>query len=358
MLSLEVSVIASYKLFLPYVFHVVKPEELAPYHTNMVRYEVIFYPPFKAKIENITFQGKPTVAHSLLPADPQEVTDDLKVFGNDTLEANLLKIDFKAPEFDRRRGHEREDPPIDLVFSTANRWLGVLRTVLQSPNVRPVEASEWFWRLDYLTDAGEELPSSVEFFKMMSGRRFDKRVNILDKAQWELAVKSTVEADIPIYVPLMLDADAALPDIGTAITLASTALETLIESHLRRLATAKCAPPELWTWITNRDFHLKEPSTAEQFDTLLKMFSGKSLKDQPQLWTAFKNLNQARNGFVHGGRAEIGDSSVTIDVAMKLVESTKEIIKWMEQLAPEGDRWWFDPPAFEIAFAAPPIPVR
>jgi hypothetical protein len=183
-------------------------------------------------------------------------------------------------------------------------------------------------------------------------------LNILDKAQWELAVKSTVETDIPIYVPLVLDADAALPDIGTAITLASTALETLIEIHLRRLATARCTPPELWLWITHRDFYLKEPSMTEQFDTLLKIFSGKSLKDQPQLWTAFKNLNQARNSFVHGGRAEIGNMPVTIDVAMKLLESTKEIIKWMEQLAPEGDRWWFDPPAFEIAYATPPLPAR
>src|ERR1700737_5409375 len=42
------------------------------------------------------------------------------------------------------------------------RTIEVLRTVLQSPNIRPVEASEWSWRLDYLTDAGEELPSSVE----------------------------------------------------------------------------------------------------------------------------------------------------------------------------------------------------
>jgi len=286
------------------------------------------------------------------------VTDDLKVFGNDTLEANLLQIDFKAPEFDRRRGHEREDPPIDLAFSTANRWLAVQRTVLQSPNIRPVEASEWFWRVDYLTDAGEELPSSVEFFKMMSGRRFDNKVNILDKAQWELAVKSTVDADIPIYIPLMLDADAALPDIGTAITLASTALETLIEVHLRRLATPKCAPPELWEWITNRDFHLKEPSLMEQFDTLLKIFSGKTLKDEPQLWTAFKNLNQARNSFVHGRRAEIGNTPVAIDVAMKLLESTKEIIKWIEQFASDENRWWFDPRAFEIAFATPPIPAK
>jgi hypothetical protein len=131
-----------------------------------------------------------------------------------------------------------------------------------------------------MTDAGEELPSSVELFKMATARRFSPSLNILDKAEWDAAVNCTLDADVPIYIPLILDAEATLPDIGTAITLASTALETLIERHLGRLAAAKCAPPELWSWITKRGFFLKEPSTEEQFDRLLKIFSGKSLKDE------------------------------------------------------------------------------
>lgn len=272
--------IASYKLFLPYVFHVLKPEELTPYHTTVDRFEVTLYPPFQAKVETVSFGGRKQVAHSLLPASPQVPSDDIKVFDQDTLEVNLLKIDFKAADFDRRRGHEQEDPPLALVFSVANRWLAVLRTVLQSPRIRPIDAAEWFWRLDYLTDAGEELPSSLELFKMATARRFSPSLNILDKAEWDAAVNFSLDADIPIYIPLILDAEATLPDIGTAITLASTALETLIESHLGRLAAAKCAPPELWSWITKRGFFLKEPSTEEQFDRLLKIFSGKSLEDE------------------------------------------------------------------------------
>jgi hypothetical protein len=350
-------VIASYKLFLPYVFHVLKPEELSPYHTTVDRYEVTLYPPFQGKVETVSFRGRKQVAHSLLPAAPQVLSDNIKVSDQDTLEADLLKIDFKAPEFDRRRGHEREDPPLELVFLVANRWLAVLRTVLQSPYIRPIDAAEWFWRLDYLTDAGEELPSSPEFFKMASSRRFSPSLNILDNAQWNAALKFTLDADIPIYIPLILDARAALPDIGTAITLASTALETLIERHLGQLAVAKCTPPELWSWITKRGFFLKEPSTDEQFDRLLKIFSGKSLKDEPLLWEAFKNLGQARNSFVHRGRAEIGENPVTVDVAMQLVGMTEDIIKWTEGLRPEGDRWLADAPVFEIAFATPPLPM-
>jgi hypothetical protein len=353
---LEVRVIASYKLLLPYVFHVLKLEELTPYRTTVDRFEVTLYPPFQAAVETVSFGGQKQVARSLLPASPQVPSDDIKIFDQDTLEANLLKIDFKAPDFDRRRGHEQEDPPSALVFSIANRWLGVLRTVLQSPHIRSIEATEWFWRLDYTTDAGEELPSSVDLFKMTTGMRFSQSLNILDKAQWDAAVNFTLDADIPIYIPLILDAKATLPDIGTAITLASIALETLIERHLGRLAAAKCAPPELWSWITKRGF--KEPSTEEQFDRLLKILSGKSLKDEPPLWKAFKNLTQARNNFVHRGRAEIGEELVTVQEAMRLLEMTKDIIKWVEGLAPEGDRWLVEPPVFEIALATPPFPVR
>lgn len=99
--------IASYKLFLPYVFHVLKPDELTPYHTTVDRFEVTLYPPFQAKVETVSFGGRKQVAHSLLPASPQVPSDDIKVFDQDTLEANLLKIDFKAPDLQTARSRTR-----------------------------------------------------------------------------------------------------------------------------------------------------------------------------------------------------------------------------------------------------------
>jgi hypothetical protein len=90
--------------------------------------------------------------------------------------------------------------------------------------------------------------------------------------------------------------------------------------------------PNCGPWITKRGFFLKEPSTDEQFDVLLKIFSGKSLKDEPTLWEAFRNLKEARNNFVHKGRAEIGGKPVTSDVASRLVASTRDIIRWTEKL--------------------------
>jgi hypothetical protein len=282
----------------------------------------------------------------------------LKIDDQDTLEASLLKIDFKAPDFDRRRGREGNDPQLSLVFSIANRWLAVPRTVLQSPHVRPINDDEWFWRLDYLTDAGAELPSSVEFYKMTTSMRFaTPKVNVIDRQNWEAAVKLTFDAPVPIYVPLILDAEGALPDIGAAITLAMTALETQIERQLGKLASAKCAPPELWSWITKRSFFLKEPSTEEQFDTLLRIFSGKSLKDDKNLWDAFRNLKEARNSFVHKGRAEIGKKPVTPHEAFNLVMQTKDIIRWIEELSPEEDRWLPDERDCQFSFATPPLPT-
>jgi len=54
---------------------------------------------------------------------------------------------------------------------------------------------------------------------------------------------------------------------------------------------------------------------------------------------------------------EIGEKLVTVEVAIRLFETTKDITKWLEGLAPEGDRWLFDAPEFEVAFATPPLPT-
>ena len=87
------------------------------------------------------------------------------------------------------------------------------------------------------------------------------------------------------------------------------------------LAQAGAVPTPLWAWISKRGDYLREPTVEEQYDALFKFFTGHSLKEEPTLWTAFRNLKTARNTFVHGGAAKIGGIPVSLETAGKLVLS-------------------------------------
>jgi hypothetical protein len=98
-------------------------------------------------------------------------------------------------------------------------------------------------------------------------------------------------------MPLLLDAVGLLPDIGPALVLAATSLETLITDALDELsAGASAVPQSLWMWINDRGDYRKEPSVLEQYDALSKVFTGRSLRDEIELWEA---------PFVHGGKPPI-----------------------------------------------------
>jgi hypothetical protein len=77
----------------------------------------------------------------------------------------------------------------------------------------------------------------------------------------------------------------------------------------------------------------------DQFDVLLKEFSGHSLKEDAVLWEAFKNLKSARNTFVHEGTATVGNAAITKDDARVLVARVDEIIAKIREWIPADMRW-------------------
>ena len=81
----------------------------------------------------------------------------------------------------------------------------------------------------------------------------------------------------PAWEELLLDAEAEFPRIGPAIVLAATALEVLISQVLDRLAAQSSLPAPLWQWINRRG---EEPAVDQQYDALLKFFTGHSLKEE------------------------------------------------------------------------------
>ncbi len=121
---------------------------------------------------------------------------------------------------------------------------------------------------------------------------------------------------------------------------AATALEVFIATALDVLATEEGTPAELWSWINKRDNHHElEPSTTEQFDVLLRCFTGHSLQDEPALWEAYRNLKSARNAFVHNGNATIGNTPVDAETANKLIGKAGEIIDKVREWLPEHLQW-------------------
>ena len=116
------------------------------------------------------------------------------------------------------------------------------------------------------------------------------------------------------------------------------------------LAQAGAVPTPLWAWISKRGDYLREPTVEEQYDALLKFFMGHSLKEEPTLWTAFRNLKTARNTFVHGGAAKIGGIPVSLETARKLVLSASDVISKVREWLPSGLHWPYSSATFGLKF--------
>jgi len=97
-------------------------------------------------------------------------------------------------------------------------------------------------------------------------------------------------------------------------------------------------PRSLWTWINDRGDYRKEPSVLDQYDTLLKVFTGRSLRDEAELWEALRNIKDARNSFVHEGKAMIGKRDVSLADARALLAKAERIVQWVELFLPETAR--------------------
>src|SRR2546430_5920135 len=195
-----------------------------------------------------------------------------------------------------------------------------------------------FWRLDYLTDTEEELPLNPSVFRRRFGTPVSWRITGMNHHVWSKVRALPTDFTPQIWNNLLLDAEALLPDIGTSITVANAALETFISWCLDQLAPLANLPPELWEWINSRGDWYKEPSVNEQFDKLLRILTGKSLKVEVQLWEALQNLRKARNSFSHGGKPFIGNKEVTMELAYTLISRAKEIVDCVEALLPAVNR--------------------
>jgi len=144
----------------------------------------------------------------------------------------------------------------------------------------------------------------------------------------------------PPWEELLLDAQSDLPRVGPAVVLAATALEVFIAHVLDELAPRSSVPTPLWSWLNDRDDnHLRQPSVEEQYDKLLLVLTGHSLKTETKLWESFMNLKTARNTFVHGGAATVGKVEVSAETASKLLDAAFEIVAKVREWLPQKLHW-------------------
>jgi hypothetical protein len=260
--------------------------------------------------------------------------------GDPAFVSNGLTIDFLKEAFNRRRGGE-PDPPKALIVRALNSFLARLRYVTRGHLVQQVNRIPAPWRLRYLNDDESELQEDPELCRGLGSLSVTWSSININASTWQLLYELPPDYVAPVWDDLRLDAIAALPRVGTSIVLAFAALETFIAHILDALAAHAKIDDTLWKWINNRGNFLKDPSTEEQFDFVLRLLTGHSLADDTKLWQIFTNLRGARNRFVHEGVARIGKNEppLTEEQASGLVVGAGQIIDWTRQWLPDEVKW-------------------
>jgi hypothetical protein len=341
--------IARFRILLPYGLYLRSDSQLSPHRFTYGLYQITIHPPYQAIIDPSDAAPSSEVAareilEQLEPAGPPKVSQFILMDGVSTVHANMLQIDFHKNDFERRSGVDCQDLSEDLVglaFELANRLFISIRTLTKGSHIKPLEILGSNWRLDYLNDDYQDLQHEPDKIRRRLGASFGWKICGITEEVWSKAHTLSSSYCPSSWESLILDAEMLLPEVGPALVLAATALETLISVTLNHFASIANLPLGLWEWINNRGDHRKEPSVEEQFDRLLRVLASKSLMDQKELWKAFKDLKDARNSSVHDGVAVImigkrkkTKKVVTRELAYTLVGQAKEIIDWVEFLLP------------------------
>lgn len=334
--------IARFRVMLPFKLSIPEGLDLNSYEIERNGYKIVVHPPIQAQLriepENVDLSVPAReVTRKIVPATPQRPTALIKLNGSDTIQANLLELDFKkcgGHDFDREA---RDDPPYEIALEIVNSLLRRLRSVIQAPRIFPIGERALSARLVYLSDSGEELREQPDRIRVRARLHTQYHANALTKAIWEKTNSLPFEYRSATWENLLLDAELLLPHVGPALVLIAASIETAVSAVLNHLATKSAVPDQLWQWIIDRGDYRKEPTVEEECDVLLSVLGGKSLKTDPKLWQSFMNIKSARNNFVHEGVPSITKKGKALSSAeiSQLLDSAKQIIKFLEEFLPE-----------------------
>jgi len=261
------------------------------------------------------------------------VNPSVRIDGRSAIDANVIAMNLRKSHFDRsvppKDDPTKMDPSVQTIFNLLNRLIVQIRAISKSPFVRPLNPESVIWRLDYLNDDGTELPSQEGMVRGRVVTGFQWRFCSLNEKVWTSLVELPLERDMPLWEFLYLDAVNALPDSGSAIVLAFSAVEVLISQVLAHHAHLNVKPFGIWEWLTDRAQYWREPSITDKVDRILAVLVGASLKDDQTRWETFRTLKRTRDTFVHTGEISLDPSAMN-----SLLMHAKGIIDWLAQYLP------------------------
>ena len=273
---------------------------------------------------------------SSIPADSRAIKS-ASVNKRPAIRADVIVIDFLKTGFERKE-NSAWDPPLPIIQQAVNSLLGRIRSVVRAPQIHPVVFPGTNVSLQYLNDDESELEKQDGFVRGRAITSVPFSFVSLHDEVWHDVQRLPPQYEPPPWEPFLLDASAALDfnHTGQAIVLAATALEIFISHTLDKLAEKQGMSPDLWFWINERR---REPSLVEQFDQLLKCFTGHSLKEEKNLWQLFSELRKARNSFVHTGTIVVDGKIVNQTMAVALVASASGIMNKVRVWLPLELHW-------------------
>jgi hypothetical protein len=299
--------------------------------------------PADAQYQLRSFQVDGYVVRIDLPAryeDSPSPKEQVTIDGKPTVHYDVLRLEFKKESINRGNGAPL-DPPEGLVRDLIEWFVGRLRYLTKSAEVVAPSFPTCAWNMRYLNDDGSELQIEEGKYRARHGVPYSFAYRFCDPDLWDFMFALPPSFEPPTWHTLLLDARDALPHVGTALVLAATAMEVFISELLNKLVKDTAVPKPLWEWINDRRDHYKEPSVDEQFDHLLKLMVGHSLKEDTDLWNALMDMKNARNRFVHEGVARIKNSPTAVSEsdALKLIARAEEITTRIREWIPEAHRW-------------------
>lgn len=295
------------------------------------------------------FYSHEQLVRALSPAEARVAADFVLIGNKPTVTADLLIVDFNRPSFDRSMktpdmsvinpetpSTQTTDPPAIWAIEVANSFIQRLRVLSRGILVKLLDPGRTLWRVRYYDGDGGELPKQEGVIRGMVGAHSYGEVVRFDHVLWE-GIKGLPDGyQQPPWDSLLLDAVELLSEPGASVAMSFTALEIFIAWALDELAEAQIRS-DIWHWLNNRERRDFNPNITEQYDVLLRVLGGRSLKESnAELWEAFMNLRSLRNNFIHEGRLAIGSSSspATPETIKRLVGKAFEIIRWVEALLP------------------------
>lgn len=340
--------IARFSILLPFEFLRSHEVALPPWTLERVGCQVQVLAPVQsaARTANVA-HGDITPENIREFVRPSESTQpSSQIFMNDAsiVLVDLLQILFqKSGDFARGRdvfiSAGDDAPTFALAIDIANEFLSRFRMLTGDFRIRRLIAAKTLAVLEFLGDDGQPVAEDPSKFKGAANHHAKTSLNPLPLHVWEAMRTTTATTDRRAWDGLLLDAVGLLPEIGPALVLAATSLETLIADALDTLSgTTSAVPPAIWMWINDRGDYRKEPSVLDQYAVLLKAFTGRSLREDTELWEALRNIRDARNSFVHEGRALVGKREPSLDDARGLLAKADRIVQWVEAFLPETAR--------------------